>query len=288
MNWNMKWEILQEEQKRMQAFQSITEENEQMAGVSLTRVAHHNLEEKMLTIFTTVRNNEAKSQQRLDILTGMLEVILNRTQQILLKQEERGARAASVLDATEDHDPHADASEIIHTIDEELSENACLSKRQTTSLTVQPEVPTNVDSQGFPSPEEQLNHHSEPDDPQENPAKRQGPGEYSVTEELQQTVEFNSITRQNEMDDCEGTRERASTQQDSPTASNIAEHSQAISCARRTPEETLQDNNDLTIAMNELGQARVQHDGLHEEKGGEVLTWNVDPDALWDRCAPND
>ena len=40
--------------------------------------------------------------------------------------------------------------------------------------------------------------------------------------------------------------------------------------------------------MNELGQARVQHDGLHEVKGGEALTWNEDPDALWDRCAPND
>ena len=92
------------------------------------------------------------------------------------------------------------------------------------------------------------------------------------------------------MDDCEGTREHeVSTQQDSPTSSNVAEHmSQAISCARRTPEEALQDNNDLTIAMNELGQARVQHDRLHERKGDEVLTWNEDPDALWDRCAPND
>ena len=90
----------------MQAFQS--EEKEQLACV-LERVAY--LEEKMLTIFTTVRNNEAKSQQRLDKLTGMLEVILNSTQQILLKQEERGARAASVLDATEDHNPDADASE---------------------------------------------------------------------------------------------------------------------------------------------------------------------------------
>ena len=238
--------ILQQEQKRMQAFQS--EEKEQLAGV-LERVVY--LEEKMLTMFTPVRNTEEKSQQRLDILFGMLEVILNSTQQILLIQEECGARAASVLEATEDHNPHADASEIIHTIDEELSKNACLSKRQTASLLVQPEVPTNMESHTFPLPEEQSNYHSEPDDPQENPAKRQGPGEYSVTGELQQTC-------------------------------------QAISCARRTPEETLQDNDDLTIAMNELGRVRVQYDGLHEEKGDETLTWNVDPDALLDQCAPND
>ena len=39
----------------------------------------------------------------------------------------------------------------------------------------------------------------------------------------------------------------ALTLQESPTSSNIAEHmSQAISCARRTPEEALQDRNDLT------------------------------------------
>ena len=133
-----------------------------------------------------------------------------------------------------------------------------------TSLTVQPEVPTNMDSHTFPSPEEQLNHHSEPDDPQENPAKRQGPGEYRrVT-----TDWFNSMTRQREI--------------------YRRDKSSYIMCESRTPEEALQDNNDLTIAMNELGQARVQHDGLHEEKGGEALTWNEDPDALWDRCAPND
>ena len=202
--WIETWgEILQEEQKRMQAFHR-KRGKEQLAGV-LERVAY--LEQTMLTIITIVRNNEAKFQQRLDKLTGMLEVILNSTQQILLKPEERGARAASVLEATGDHDPHADASENNSTIDVEFSENAYLFKRLTTRMTGQPEVPTNGDSLGFPSQEEQLNHHSEPDDPQENPAKRQGPGEYSVTEELTQAVEFNSITRQNEMDDCEGTRE---------------------------------------------------------------------------------
>ena len=68
----------------------------------------------------------------------------------------------------------------------------------------------------------------------------------------------------------------------------LQQTSQATSCARRTPEETLLDKNDLTIAVIELGQARVQHDGLHEEISGEALTWNEDPDALWDRCAPND
>ena len=108
----------------MQAFQS--EAKEQLAGVS-ERVVY--LEEKMPTIFTTVRNNEAKSLQRLVKLTRMLEAILKSTQQILLKQEERGARAANVLDASEDDNPDADVSENKHTIDEGLSENACLFKR---------------------------------------------------------------------------------------------------------------------------------------------------------------
>ena len=245
-------------------------QNNEKRKVSWLTSRLDNVVDRLKDIDDSIRTSDGRTQSRFDAMATMMEQVLLITSKIAEKTRK--------------------SFENKHSIDEEIGEIAHLSKRQTTSLTVQPEVPTNMDSHTFRTPEKQLNNHSEPADPQENPAKRQGPGEYSVTEELQQTVEFNSITLQNEMDDCEGTREHeVSTQQDSPTSSNVAEQlSQATSCARRTPEETLQDNNDLTIAMNELGQARVQHDRLHEVKGDEVLTWNVDPDALWDRCAPND
>ena len=86
---------LREEQRRIQAYQS--EENKRLTSV-LERVAY--LEENMLTVMKAQLTNQASTQRRLDMLTGMLEVIGERTQQILSASDERERRPARLPEST--------------------------------------------------------------------------------------------------------------------------------------------------------------------------------------------
>ena len=148
-------------------------QNNEKRKVSWLTSRLDNVVDRLKDIDDSIKTSDGRTQSRFDAIATMMEQVLLITSKTAEKTRE--------------------SVENKHSIDEEIGEIAHLSKRQTASLTVQPDVPTNMDNHTFPAPEEQLNNHSEPADPQENPAKRQGPGEYSVTEELQQTVEFNSI-----------------------------------------------------------------------------------------------
>ena len=93
------------------------EEKKRLASV-LERVAY--LKENMLTIVKVQLSNQTKTQQRLDMLTGMLEVIGERLQQILSASDGLKRRPTMLLESesTLQVDPAPTTSQNKQTMDE--------------------------------------------------------------------------------------------------------------------------------------------------------------------------
>ena len=195
-------EVLREEQKRIQAFQS--KEKEQLACV-LERVAC--LEETCSLYSPSVRNNEAKSS---NAWTNWLAcwrsswIELNKSfwNKKNAEQEPECARC--------NRGPRPTCWRL-----RDNSHYRWRIQRKRTSLQEadnEPDCTTGSANQWgqprIPVAGRTVESSQRARWSSREPGKTTRAREYSVTEELQQTVEFNSITRQNEMDDCEGTREQ--------------------------------------------------------------------------------
>ena len=149
------------------------------------------------------------------------------------------------------------------------------------------EVATNEISIEFPTPETQSVCLSESDAHQENPGKPLGPGEYPAFDEMISTDEVPHISREDGMVDSGG-RQEAQLLQASQTPPSGAEllHSRDLGM-NRTLEEELQNNKAFMIVLAELDAEKPRPES-NEEKIGEELPCRQEPDALWDRCAPDD
>ena len=160
-------------------------------------------------------------------------------------------------------------------------------KRQNTILPGKPEETDNEISIELPAPEQQAVCLNESYTHRENPGKPLRPGEYPEFDELITTAGFPHIDRGDGMVDSGGWQETPLLQ-----ASQTPSYGAALMNSRdlevnRTLEEERQYNNEFMIVLAGLDSERPRL-GSHEVNAGEELIGNADPDALWDRRAPND